>query len=101
MFATIERMFVVVNSMWVENSSGGQYPGVYMFSQSARMYRPVKYLALDKLDYVGPFEQPFMVMFATIERMFVGVNSMWVERPGIRSDSTQAISMKGCSNGPT
>ncbi|KAJ5343665.1 uncharacterized protein N7506_003489 [Penicillium brevicompactum] len=45
---------------YVPNSSGGQYPGVYMFSQSARMYRPVKYLASDKLDYVGPFEQPFM-----------------------------------------
>ncbi|KAJ5414184.1 DNA-directed RNA polymerase I subunit RPA2 [Penicillium cosmopolitanum] len=45
---------------YVPNSNGGQYPGVYLFSQSARMYRPVKYLALDKMDYVGPFEQPFM-----------------------------------------
>jgi DNA-directed RNA polymerase I subunit RPA2 len=45
---------------YVPNSNGGQYPGIYMFSQAARMYRPVKYLPLDKLDYVGPFEQPFM-----------------------------------------
>ncbi|CAI7600727.1 DNA-directed RNA polymerase I subunit RPA2 [Penicillium manginii] len=45
---------------YIPNSNGGQYPGVYLFSQSARMYRPVKYLALDKTDYVGPFEQPFM-----------------------------------------
>ncbi|OKL61570.1 DNA-directed RNA polymerase I subunit RPA2 [Talaromyces atroroseus] len=45
---------------YVPNSNGGQYPGIYLFSQPARMYRPVKYLALDKLDYVGPFEQPFM-----------------------------------------
>ncbi|KAI1921534.1 DNA-directed RNA polymerase I subunit RPA2 [Ophidiomyces ophidiicola] len=45
---------------YIPNSNGGQYPGVYLFSQSARMYRPVKYLPLDKLDYVGPFEQPFM-----------------------------------------
>jgi len=45
---------------YIPNSNGGQYPGIYMFSHAARMYRPVKYLALDKLDYVGPFEQPFM-----------------------------------------
>lgn len=50
---------------YVPHSNGGQYPGVYMFSQSARMYRPVKYLPLDKLDYVGPFEQPYMSIACT------------------------------------
>ncbi|KAF2477842.1 beta and beta-prime subunits of DNA dependent RNA-polymerase [Lindgomyces ingoldianus] len=50
---------------YIPNSSRGQYPGVYMFSQAARMYRPVKYLPLDKLDYVGPFEQPFMSIACT------------------------------------
>ncbi|CAL5875038.1 uncharacterized protein PFLUO_LOCUS9341 [Penicillium psychrofluorescens] len=45
---------------YVPNSSGGQYPGIYMFSEAARMFRPVKYLPLEKLDFVGPFEQPFM-----------------------------------------
>lgn len=50
---------------YVPNSNGGQYPGVYLFSQSARMVRPVKYLPLDKLDYVGPFEQPFMSIACT------------------------------------
>jgi DNA-directed RNA polymerase I subunit RPA2 len=50
---------------YVPNSKGGQYPGVYMFSQAARMIRPVKYLPLDKLDYVGPFEQPYMSIACT------------------------------------
>jgi DNA-directed RNA polymerase I subunit RPA2 len=50
---------------YIPNSEGGQYPGVYMFSQTARMYRPVKYLPLGKLDYVGPFEQPFMSIACT------------------------------------
>lgn len=45
---------------YIPNSHGGQYPGIYMFSQSARMVRPVKYLPLDAVDYVGPFEQPYM-----------------------------------------
>ena len=44
----------------VPNSNGGLYPGLFLFSQSARMLRPVKYLPLLKEDLVGPFEQPFM-----------------------------------------
>ncbi|EON63887.1 DNA-directed RNA polymerase I subunit RPA2 [Coniosporium apollinis CBS 100218] len=50
---------------YIPNSNGGQYPGVYMFSQAARMYRPVKYLPLDKEDFVGPLEQPFMSIACT------------------------------------
>ncbi|KAF2876790.1 hypothetical protein BDV95DRAFT_237128 [Massariosphaeria phaeospora] len=63
---------------YVPNSNGGQYPGVYMFSQAARMYRPVKYLPLDKLDYVGPFEQPFMSIACT-EPEIVSGDSTHVE----------------------
>ncbi|KAL8724545.1 MAG: hypothetical protein Q9166_007887 [cf. Caloplaca sp. 2 TL-2023] len=45
---------------YIPISKGGQYPGVYLFSQSSRMIRPVKYLPLDREDFVGPFEQPYM-----------------------------------------
>ena len=45
---------------YVPNSNGGLYPGIFMNSTPARMIRPVKYLPLDKEDFVGPFEQPFM-----------------------------------------
>lgn len=60
---------------YVPNSNGGQYPGIYMFSQMARMYRPVKYLALDKLDYVGPFEQPFMEIACMPSDVISGVST--------------------------
>ncbi|MCJ1227314.1 DNA-directed RNA polymerase I subunit RPA2 [Toensbergia leucococca] len=50
---------------YIPNSNGGQYPGVYLFTQAARMIRPVKYLPLDKQDYIGPFEQPFMSIACT------------------------------------
>ncbi|KAK0785207.1 hypothetical protein LTR02_010270 [Friedmanniomyces endolithicus] len=50
---------------FIPASNGGQYPGVYMFSSPARMIRPVKYLPLDKQDFVGPFEQPFMSIACT------------------------------------
>jgi DNA-directed RNA polymerase I subunit RPA2 len=49
----------------VPTSSGGTFPGIYMFSQISRMIRPVKYLPLGKLDYVGPFEQPYMSIACT------------------------------------
>lgn len=63
---------------YVPTSNGGQYPGVYMFSQSARMFRPVRYLPLDKVDYVGPFEQPFMSIACT-EPEIVSGDSTHVE----------------------
>lgn len=50
---------------YVPGSKGGQYPGVYMFSEAARMVRPVKYLPLEKEDHVGPFEQPYMSIACT------------------------------------
>lgn len=63
---------------YIPNSNGGQYPGVYMFSQAARMYRPVKYLPLEKEDFVGPFEQPFMSIACT-EPEIVSGDSTHVE----------------------
>ena len=50
---------------YIPSSKGGQYPGIYMFSQAARMIRPVKYLPLDQQDFVGPFEQPYMSIACT------------------------------------
>ncbi|KAL7770611.1 hypothetical protein CFE70_000549 [Pyrenophora teres f. teres 0-1] len=56
---------------YVPNSNNGQYPGVYMFSQSARMYRPVKYLPLNKLDYVGyDMDDGFVLSRGAHERGF-------------------------------
>ncbi|KAF2495544.1 beta and beta-prime subunits of DNA dependent RNA-polymerase [Lophium mytilinum] len=72
---------------YVPNSNGGQYPGVYIFSQSARMYRPVKYLPLDKLDYVGPFEQPYMSIACTDPEIVSG------ESTHVEYDPTNILSI--------
>ncbi|KAF1816297.1 beta and beta-prime subunits of DNA dependent RNA-polymerase [Eremomyces bilateralis CBS 781.70] len=50
---------------YVPNTTGGQYPGVYISSQPQRMYRPVKYLPVNGLDYIGTFEQPYMNIACT------------------------------------
>lgn len=45
---------------FVPVSNGGQYPGLFLFSTTARMMRPVKYLGNGRDDQVGPFEQVYM-----------------------------------------
>jgi DNA-directed RNA polymerase I subunit RPA2 len=60
---------------YVPNSNGGLYPGLYLFSQSARMTRPVRYLPLDKTDMVGAFEQPFMSIACREHEIEAGENT--------------------------
>ena len=45
---------------YVPPSRGGQYPGLFLFSEPARMVRPVKYLMTGDTDLIGPFEQVYM-----------------------------------------
>ncbi|CAE6454657.1 unnamed protein product [Rhizoctonia solani] len=45
---------------YVPPSNGGQYPGLYLFASRARMMRPVRYLANEKDDSIGSFEQVYM-----------------------------------------
>ncbi|KAI9754119.1 MAG: DNA-directed RNA polymerase I subunit RPA2 [Chaenotheca gracillima] len=57
---------------YIPGSNGGQYPGIYLFAGQARMIRPVKYLPLEKVDMVGPFEQPFMSIACTEPEIISG-----------------------------
>lgn len=63
---------------YIPGSNGGQYPGIYLSSAPSRMIRPVKYLPLDKEDFVGPLEQPFMSI-AVIEAEIESGESTHVE----------------------
>ncbi|KAH8647566.1 hypothetical protein BGZ60DRAFT_464286 [Tricladium varicosporioides] len=63
---------------YVPNTRGGQYPGIFMSSTPSRFIRPVKYLPLDKEDFVGPQEQPFMSI-AVNEQEIVSGESTHVE----------------------
>lgn len=60
---------------YVPQSRGGQYPGVYIFSSQARMIRPVRYLPLDKEDWVGPFEQVYMNIAVSPDEIVNNVHS--------------------------
>jgi DNA-directed RNA polymerase I subunit RPA2 len=59
----------------VPNSNRGLYPGLFLFSQASRMMRRVNYLPLDKPDYIGPFEQPFMEIACVAEDVIPGLTT--------------------------
>ncbi|KAL9597375.1 MAG: hypothetical protein Q9219_005184 [cf. Caloplaca sp. 3 TL-2023] len=72
---------------YIPNSRGGQYPGIYIFSQASRMVRPVKYLPLEKEDFVGPFEQPYVSIACTENEVESG------ESTHIEYDPTNILSI--------
>jgi DNA-directed RNA polymerase I subunit RPA2 len=72
---------------YIPGSHGGQYPGVYISSTQARMVRPVKYLPLDKEDFVGPLEQPFMSIAVTEPEIVSG------ESTHVEFDPTNILSI--------
>ncbi|TWU74349.1 hypothetical protein ED733_006257 [Metarhizium rileyi] len=60
---------------YVPASNGGSYPGVYITSTPARMVRPVKHLPLNKEDFIGPFEQPYMSIAVVPQEIESGVST--------------------------
>jgi DNA-directed RNA polymerase I subunit RPA2 len=60
---------------FVPESEGGQYPGLFLFSNKARMMRPVKYLPNGRDDQVGSFEQVYMDIACTPEEIEESVST--------------------------
>lgn len=50
-----------------------QYPGLYIFTSTARMIRPVWNLATDCKEWIGTFEQVYMDICITPEEAIQGV----------------------------
>ena len=57
---------------YVPGSRAGQYPGIYLFRQGARLLRPVRYLPLDREDLIGPLEQPHLSIACTPAEVVTG-----------------------------
>ncbi|KAK7755291.1 DNA-directed RNA polymerase I subunit RPA2 [Diatrype stigma] len=72
---------------YVPSSNGGSYPGIFMSSEASRMIRPVKYLPLDKEDYVGSLEQPYMSIAVTEQEVVSG------ESTHVEFDPTNMLSI--------
>ncbi|KAH9444564.1 hypothetical protein MJO28_013414 [Puccinia striiformis f. sp. tritici] len=59
----------------VPRSKGGQYPGLFLFSNPARMMRPVQLLSNNKTDLVGSFEQVYMDIACSPEEIDPGFST--------------------------
>lgn len=51
-----------------------QYPGLYLFTNAARMMRPVINLATQKTELIGTFEQVYLDICVVPEEAYSGVN---------------------------
>lgn len=47
-------------AVFIPYERGGPYPGIFLFTQAARMIRPVKQLASGAAEFIGTLEQSFM-----------------------------------------
>ncbi|KAJ1331189.1 DNA-directed RNA polymerase I subunit RPA2 [Microdochium nivale] len=72
---------------YVPASRGGSYPGIFMSSEPSRMVRPTKYLPLEKQDFVGPLEQPYMSIAVTEQEIASG------ESTHVELDPTNMLSI--------
>lgn len=56
-------------------SSGGPYPGLYLFTGAARLVRPVLHRSTGRTEMIGPMEQPFMDIACLDEDIREGITT--------------------------
>ena len=59
----------------IRATSGGQYPGLFIFTGPARMMRPVVNLAMNDVELIGSFEQVYMEICVTRGESYKGVTT--------------------------
>lgn len=52
-----------------------QYPGLFLFTNAARMMRPVINLATQKIELIGTFEQIYMEICVVPQEAYEGVGT--------------------------
>ncbi|CAE1267736.1 DNA-directed RNA polymerase I subunit rpa2,DNA-directed RNA polymerase I subunit RPA2,Probable DNA-directed RNA polymerase I subunit RPA2,DNA-directed RNA polymerase I subunit RPA135 [Acanthosepion pharaonis] len=58
-----------------KTDSVSQYPGIYLFYGRDRLIRPVLNLALEKIEFIGTFEQVYMDIAVTAEGIYKGITT--------------------------
>jgi DNA-directed RNA polymerase I subunit RPA2 len=56
-------------------NAGSPYPGLYLFTEAARMIRPVLQRATGKTEWIGPMEQAFMDIAVLDEDIREGITT--------------------------
>lgn len=71
----LENVPIDLEIGWVPVSRGGQYPGLYLFTERARMMRPVRFIENGRVDMIGSFEQVYLDIAVNPEEIEKGVQS--------------------------
>lgn len=80
---------------------GGQFPGLFLFVGPARMMRPVKNLALDKVEYIGSLEQVYMEIAVDEKETYPGVTThMELAKTDFMSNLANLIPMPDLNQSP-
>ncbi|XP_011868721.1 PREDICTED: DNA-directed RNA polymerase I subunit RPA2 [Vollenhovia emeryi] len=78
-----------------------QYPGLFLFTNAARMMRPVINLATQKIELIGTFEQIYMEICVTPEEAHEGLTTHQEVSPTtIFSNTAKLIPLPDCNQSP-
>lgn len=79
----------------------GQYPGIFLFVDAARMMRPVMNLAAQAVEYIGTFEQVYMEICIAPEEAYPGQTThMELSKTSFMSNLANLIPMPDCNQSP-
>lgn len=79
----------------------GQFPGLYLFVGPARLMRPVKNLALNKIEYIGTLEQVYMEIAVDVKEMYPGFTThMELSKTDFLSNLANLIPMPDYNQSP-
>ncbi|XP_046384519.1 DNA-directed RNA polymerase I subunit RPA2 [Ischnura elegans] len=94
----VPRMMEIV---MIERKPKGQYPGIYLFTSTARLMRPVLNIAAQKVEMIGTFEQVYLNICLSPSEAYTGVTTHQELSPtDFLSNLACLIPMPDCNQSP-
>lgn len=86
---------------YVPYKKKGQFPGLYLFVGPARLMRPVRNLALNKIEFIGSLEQVYMDIAIDAKEMYPGFTThMELSKTDFLSNLANLIPMPDYNQSP-
>lgn len=86
---------------YIPYKNKGQFPGLYLFVGPARLMRPVRNLALNKIEFIGSLEQVYMEIAIDIKEVYPGFTThMELSKTDFLSNLANLIPMPDYNQSP-
>lgn len=86
---------------YIPYKAKGQFPGLFLFVGPARLMRPVKNLALGKIEYIGSLEQVYMDIAIDLKEFYPGFTThMELSKTDFLSNLANLIPMPDYNQSP-